>query len=247
MTKPHFGDIVRDLTEAIASGRFPVGSVLPTELELRDLYNTSRHTVRMALHELQQLGLVSRRKNAGTRVESARPTAGFRPSLASLDDLVQFGSAHVRVVQSIEETTTDGALAKELECAAGTRWLRISSLRMDGVAGSPPIGWTDVYIEPAYTEIGEIVRESPGTLISSLIESRYGRRIAEIRQEIRAATVPEGLAAALQVEAGTAALKIVRRYLDVAGQMFEVSVTVHPAERFAVSMRLQRAEGAAPS
>src|SRR4030095_9337748 len=92
--KPHFADIARDLTESIQSGRFPVGSLLPTELELRDRYGTSRHTVRAALRELEQRGLVSRRKNVGTRVKSGQPTRNFRPSLASVDDLVQFGATH---------------------------------------------------------------------------------------------------------------------------------------------------------
>jgi DNA-binding GntR family transcriptional regulator len=64
MNRPHYAEIARELTEAIASGQYPVGTVLPTELELRDHYRTSRHTVRAALHELQQLGLVSRRGNS---------------------------------------------------------------------------------------------------------------------------------------------------------------------------------------
>ena len=165
---------------------FPVGSLLPTELELVDRYQTSRHTVRAALHELEQLGFVSRRKKLGTRVESAQPKNEFRPSLASLDDLVQFGTTHLRKVQSIGETTVTGVLAKELRCASGTRWLRISSLRVEADDEGSPIGWTDVYVDPAYAEIGKIVRKSPDTLISSLIESRYGRRVAEVRQDIRA-------------------------------------------------------------
>src|ERR1700754_4458343 len=123
MNKPHFADIARELTEAIASGRFPVGAYLPTELELRDHYRTSRHTVRAALHELQQLGLVSRRKNAGTRVESARPRNEFRPTLASVDDLAQFGSEHLRLVQSAEVIAADRELAKRLQCAEGERFL----------------------------------------------------------------------------------------------------------------------------
>ena len=244
MNKPHFGDIARDLTEGIVSGRFPVGSLLPTELALCAHYATSRHTVRAALHELQQLGLVSRRKNVGTRVESTSPTNDFRPSLASVDDLVQFGSTHVRKVQEVGEITADGALAAELGCAAGTRWLRVSSLRMNDVADRLPVGWTDVYIDPAYAEIGGLVRSSPGVLISALIEARYGRRIAEIRQEIRATSVPEAIAAALQAEAGATALKIIRWYLDATGQAFEVSVSIHPAERFAVSMQLKRSDAA---
>ena len=238
----HFGDIARDLTEAITSGAYPVGTFLPTELELRDRYRTSRHTVRAALHELQQLGLVSRRKNVGTRVESTHPTKDFRPSLSSLDDLVQFGATHVRAVQAVERTTATGALAKELGCPNGTQWVRISSLRLDGNSNSPPVGWTDVYIDPAYEEIAETVRTSADTLVSSLIEARYGRRIAEIQQEIGAISATENMARALRVAVGAPMLKIVRRYLDAAEQLFEVSVSVHPAERFSMSMRMRRSE-----
>ena len=242
MNRPHFADIARDLTEGIASGRFPVGSYLPTELELRDHYNTSRHTIRAALHELQQLGFVSRRKNAGTRVESAQPKNDFRPSLASVDDLVQFGSEHLRVVQSTEAMDATGKLAKVLQCDDGTPWLRISSLRVARDRTRPPVGWTDVYLDPAYADIAETVRDEPDTLISSLIEARYGRCVAEIQQNIQAVNVSPEMAARLQVPAGTAALEIVRRYIDSTGAAFEVSISVHPAERFSVSMRLKRSD-----
>lgn len=241
--RPHFAAIARELTEAITSGRYPVGSFLPTELELRDRYKTSRHTVRAALHELQQLGLVSRRKNVGTRVEATRPTKDFRPSLASVEDLVQFGATHVRAVQSIEKITAKGALARELGCPSGTKWLRVSSLRMDGNTKNLPIGWTDVYIDPSYEELGDTIRASPDMLISSLIESRYGRRITEIRQEIGAISATEQMASALRVTIGAPLLRIVRRYSDAADRIFEVSISVHPPERFSVLMRMRRSEG----
>lgn len=240
-TKTHFADIARDLTEGIATGRYPLGSVLPGELELCADYGTSRHTVRAALHELQQLGLVSRKKNAGTRVEALTPKNDFRPSLGSLEDLIQFGVTNVREVQFIGETTVKGDLAKTLGCFNGTRWLKISSLRVDRDKQSP-VGWTDVYVDPQYAEICELVRASPDTLISTLIEGRYGRRVAEIRQVVRAMTITEPLAQSLQVTAGMAGLEIVRQYFDSTGQIFEVSVTVHPSDRFAVAMRLQRSE-----
>ncbi|MNT84988.1 UTRA domain protein [compost metagenome] len=89
-----------------------------------------------------------------------------------------------------------------------------------------------------------MVRASPDTLVSALIESRYDRQIAEIYQDVRAFAVKDGrIADALKLEAGAAALKIVRRYMDAAGETFEVSVTVHPADSFSVSMRLQRSAG----
>ena len=240
MSETRYAQVARDLTESIASGRFPVGSLLPTELELCDHYGTSRQTVRAAIRELQELGLVSRRKKAGTRVEAASVSSGYRQSLASVEDLVQFGAAHVREVQEVEEVVIDRALAKELGCAPGTRWLRISSLRLNGKPNAAPIGWTDVYVDAAYGELGEIVRASPDVLISQLIESRYSRRIAEIRQDVQAVLVPERLAEALETQAGTPALRIVRHYLDPAGAAFEISVTIHPADRFTFSIRLRR-------
>lgn len=239
-TKSNFVDIAQHLTEGISSGRFPVGSLLPTEMELCTHYATSRHTIRAALQELQKLGLVSRKKNVGTRVESSRPTNEFRPSLASVEDLVQFGHTHVRKLQDVVKEKIKGELAHDLRCKPGSAWIRISSLRMDSANDRLPVGWTDVYITPAYAEIAETVRHSPGILISTLIETRYGRRIEKIEQEIHAVTIAEPVAQALQVAAGTAGLKIIRWYSDAAGEVFEVSVSTHPGERFSVSMLLKR-------
>ena len=122
----------------------------------------------------------------------------------------------------------------------GPRWLRISSLRMDGDKRKRPVGWTDVYVDASYTDVAEAVRKAPDTLISSLIEARHGRRIARIRQDIDATAVPKALAEPLKVEPGSAALKVIRRYLDAADEAFEISVSVHPAGRFTVSMDLSR-------
>lgn len=50
------------------------------------------------------------------------------------------------------------------------------------------------------------------------------------------------MAEALQLDPGKPVRKIVRRYLDAAGEVFEISVTAQPAERFSVSMRLRRSD-----
>jgi GntR family transcriptional regulator len=240
MGETRYVQVARDLTEGITSGRFLVGSQLPTEMELCEHYGTSRHTVRAALRELQELGLVSRRKKAGTRVEAASPSSGYLQSLASVEDLVQFGAAHTRVVREMKDIVADRGLAKELGCPPGTHWLRISSLRLDGSPGNAPIGWTDVYVDAAYSDLRKVVRKEPDTLISSLIESRYGRHIAEIRQDIQAVLIPQPLAQELKVQPESPALKVVRRYVDAAGEIFEISISIHPADRFTLSTRLTR-------
>ena len=233
-------ELARALADGIAHGQHPVGSLLPTEFELCERFGASRYTVRKALDELQQLGLISRRKNVGTRVEASHSPAAFTQSIATVDELAQFGAKHVRSVQCIEEVVADLDLAAELGCVGGTRWLRLSSLRVEGGRSPRPICWTDVYIDPTYTEIAAMVRTSPDMLISSFIETRYGRRIASIKQEITAVSLPKQLSDPLHAEVGSPALKITRRYLDSKGVAFEISVSVHPAGRFTFSSEMKR-------
>ena len=194
----------------------------------------------MALQALQDLGLISRKKNVGTRVEALRPAGGFTQSIATVDELAQFGATHVRSVRSVEEVVVDLALAKAMGCQGGTRWLRISSLRMDGGKKSRPICWTDVYVDPSYADIADLVRASPQTLISALIETHHGRRISRIQQEISAVSLSPALAESLKAEVQSPALQLVRRYLDASDVAFEISVTTHPADRFTFSMQMDR-------
>ncbi|SPA33484.1 GntR family transcriptional regulator [Cupriavidus taiwanensis] len=244
MSKSNAADIKGQLLDGITSGRFPVGTLLPTEFELCEQYQASRYTIRAVLQELQDMGLVSRRKNVGTRVEAMRPKAVFKPTLASVEDLMQFGETHRRVVQSVETVTAPAEVAADLGGTPDTLWLRISSVRLDEDASAAPMAWTDIYIDAGYADIGPIVRGMPEVLVSSLIESRHGRPIAEIEQDVRASTLRDTrIGHALGLELGSPVLKIVRRYIDEAGETFEVSVTIHPAETFSVTTRLKRTAG----
>ena len=56
-----YATVAKVLSEAIGTGRYPVGSVLPNELELAVEFGVSRSTIRAALRELQVSGLVSRK------------------------------------------------------------------------------------------------------------------------------------------------------------------------------------------
>ncbi len=241
MATPLYSQIASDLASAISSGTYQVGSLLPTEMALCEQYGTSRPTVRLALKELQAMGLVSRRKRVGTRVEAASASAGYSQSVASLEGLVQLAAHQVRRVQRVQPIVMDRALAKTLGCAAGSRWLHIEILRL-GAEGDAkkPVGWTDAYIDATYTEVPKLLRRSPKKLISSLIEAHYGRRIAEVEQTVQAVAMPASLAQTLDALPGLPALKIVRRYIDQANEAFEITVTVHPADRMVCSMRLRR-------
>lgn len=66
--RPMYQQIADDLRRQIESEDLMPGSQLPTELELRDRYNSSRNTIRDAIKRLTSLGLVETRPGQGTFV-----------------------------------------------------------------------------------------------------------------------------------------------------------------------------------
>lgn len=68
--------VIHQLQDQITSGRWPVGSRIPTETELSQLTATSRNTVREAVQSLVHAGLLERRQGSGTYVLAASELAG---------------------------------------------------------------------------------------------------------------------------------------------------------------------------
>ena len=73
--EPRYAALARQIAQHITEGQHPVGSLLPGEVELAEQHGVSRATIRMAMRQLQDMGLISRRKRAGTRVEAGRRRA----------------------------------------------------------------------------------------------------------------------------------------------------------------------------
>ncbi len=61
---PLWAQLAADLRRRISAGEFP--QRMPTDFELTDEYDVSRHTVREALRRLQDDGVVERRQGSGT-------------------------------------------------------------------------------------------------------------------------------------------------------------------------------------
>lgn len=235
-------DVVRDLRRRIESGKYRVGTVLPTEMELCDIYGVSRFTVRAALKVLQEQGIVSRRRNAGTRVEAAEFAERFSALPASIDELALYGSDHPRKFVSARRINANAALAALLGCKAGDKWVHLGFVRMSNEAPTQRHSWIDVYIRPEFEDVVDDVKANPRILTSMLIEQKHKVRIAAIQQQIGAVPCTAALARQVGADAGDAALQILRHYVDDTGRIVEVSVTSFAGERYRHTTTLRRAE-----
>ncbi|HEN8802427.1 TPA: GntR family transcriptional regulator [Pseudomonas putida] len=240
MNPTRYATVAKHLMEGIASGHYPVGSLLPTEHELCALYAVSRHTVRAAIDQLLGQGLVSRRKRVGTRVEASSPRGGYSQSLSSVADIAQQAQTQQRQIQEVSHFVADLGEAARLGLVPGEHYFCVSSIRVDRAHHAAPLCWTDVYAPRDYAEVIELARAHPDQLIAGLIERHFGRPIGVVDQQVRAVLLTAELARALKAEAGSPGLKIIRHYREENGDLMAVSETVHPDDRFTLVTQMRR-------
>jgi DNA-binding GntR family transcriptional regulator len=225
------------LRDAIAEGKYPVGTLLPAEAELCAQHGVSRHTVREALRRLVEGGLVERRQGAGTRVVAREARRSFVQSMRNIDELFQYaaGTRFAIARRGLAPLSPDEA-ALILGARAGSKWLRAEGLRIgaDGLA----ICHVLALVHPRFAAIASALPER--SAIYAMVEQRFGVAVAEVEQEISAGMLPPEVSVALGRKGRGVGMRFVRRYLDGDGEPMVVSVNWHPGERFAYAMRLRR-------
>ncbi|HVV96663.1 MAG TPA: GntR family transcriptional regulator, partial [Rhodanobacteraceae bacterium] len=88
--RPRYQQIADTLRDEIRRGEHEVGRFLASEAALMKRFQVSRFTVREALRTLDELGLIRRRRGAGSVVRNAEVTRHFDQALHSIADLLQY-------------------------------------------------------------------------------------------------------------------------------------------------------------
>jgi len=235
--QPLYLSLARGLMQDIEQGRYPLGSAQPPEDSLARHYGVSRHTVRQALRELKDEGVIWARAGVGTIVRARPETPRFFSGIKTVWDLLQFVDATEMHVLDRGEVVADRELAELLHCQRGHAWYVINILRKLP-AEKLPLSYLQVYLRPEYkSAVGpEKVFTRP---IYSMVEDRFGLRIVEVRQEITAANLDRAMARALAASEGQAALRITRYYLDRTGTIVEVGIGYYPSGRYTQRSRFR--------
>lgn len=231
---PRYRQLTAALRAAIASGEYPVGSLLPTEIEISRRFGVSRHTVRDALRILNNAGLIQRRRRVGTIVTAQSAPKEFVQPLPGFDEILQYGR-DVRLMIDSYDTSFACPLAEQLGLDA-KKWMRI-----EGRRGPEErlIGLTTVIIRRDCVPPRAALERSQ-TSLGELIEASSNLVVGRIDQEISAVMVDRGAARALGMAIGTPALRARRLYYDQNGVLFLASESIHPADRFSYKLTFTR-------
>jgi GntR family transcriptional regulator len=228
--EPRYAKLRESLVKDIASGKYPVGSLLPPEFQLAETYGVSRHTVREATRKLADIGLISRRPGIGTVVCAQHDPQPYVAGLGTVKDLFDYTNATRLEVLNRRAVKANKALAGLLGCTVGESWVELMAFR-HAIGQNLPISYTRVYLRPEFEGIEKQLR---GNHISiyAMLERHFHQRIEAVRQEIEAALMPADAARLLGVSARSAALAMRRAYLDPSGRVLGVSDNLYPADRF---------------
>ena len=101
---PRYAQLAKTLLNEIHSSQYSVGDLLPTEYELCAQFGVSRFTVREAVKQLVQQGLVVRQPGVGSRVVARTPAAQYTQTMSGITDLRQYA---METSLQISDTSVD--------------------------------------------------------------------------------------------------------------------------------------------
>tara|TARA_Y100000590_G_scaffold218489_1_gene247405 strand:- start:9612 stop:10361 length:750 start_codon:yes stop_codon:yes gene_type:complete len=239
--KPLYQNIANMLIEDIQSGKFPLKEMMPTEKELCLKYDVSRHTIREALRILSDLKLVNRQPGLGTVVKSTDSQFCFIQSINNLNEILSYSDKTHLTILNKSSIQIDKQTSKIIGAKLDSSWTKISAIRKV-TKSNKPICWSDIYVKPEYSDItNELAKNETSNNsmpVFQVIEKKYSLNVQKVKVNIYASTISKKAANFLEVEEGTPGLSVVRSYENKSKQIFEVSVSLHPQNRFTYSFEL---------
>jgi GntR family transcriptional regulator len=214
-----------EVRDRIRDGRFAEGVQLPPEVELATSLGVSRTTVREALLQLEQEGLVIRRHGHGTFVRSSARLRGSLNANLSATEVIRShgmepGTSHARV----DRRPPPPDVAARLDLAPGEALVQLERVR---TADHRPVVFTvDMMPARLFEDAGvdpEVLLD-PGLSLYRLYVERLGRSITDGQATLRLTRADEVTAERLAMPVGSPILRL--EQVDATGEGEPVLFTV---------------------
>jgi len=227
---PLYFQVSRQLEAAIERGDLAPGDRLENEIGLADRWGLSRPTMRRAIQELVDKGLLVRRRGIGTQVVHAQVKR--KAELTSLyDDLTRSGQQPTTEVLLHELTPATEHVAERLGVAVGTSVVRLERLRC---AHGEPLALMRNWL-PVEVAGGFSTEQFASRGLYELIRSA-GVRLHIASQRIGAQAASQAEARLLETRKGAPLLTAERSTYDDSGRAVELGSHLYRADAYSIEM-----------
>jgi len=229
--QPLYDQLVDILTEKI-DHEYRAGDMIPSERELSERYGLSRTTVRLALQELERLGLVVRQHGRGTFVtdRSAKAT-NLMQSYSFTEQMRAMG-------RDPETTILEFCEMEHMGLRIGDRIFKLKRLRS---ADNMPM-----MVERSYLPVRQFLSLKRPLLerkpLYDVIEQDFQQKIRVAEEEFYASIARPTDAHLLEIVEGSPVLDLVRTTYNESNEVVEYTLSVARADQFKYKVYHQRSD-----
>ncbi len=230
MNEPPFRTIKGHIAGGIASGRWGVGDVLPSEHALCRTFRVSRMTVNRAMRELANENLIRRVPGVGTFVAEPAAQSGLVEIRSIAQEIIARGHRHSAQVLNLGTVGAPDDVALLFDVAPGTSLFHSMILHMEE---DFPLQLEDRFVSPAVAP-GYVQQDFTKTT-----PNEYLMRVAPLSQAehlVQAMAAPDEVAMLLSLAVGEPCLLVSRRTWSGA-QPVSRALLYHPGSRFRLGGR----------
>lgn len=227
------------IREKIYSGEYTNGSLIPTESELEKMFDVSRITVKRALDELAQEGLVTRQRGRGTTITYTAPVSHSNANMDGLlEDLLTIAKETTVEIVEFDYIKAPPQAIAALKLPAGSMVQKAVRIRKKD---ETPFSYVITYLPE---EIGKSfsVEELANEPILALIE-RSGKTISTANQTVTATLADGTTGPALGVNIGSPLLKVTRIVSDDNDKPVEYITIFYRPDLYQLNLELSRVKG----
>lgn len=217
----------------IDRGEWAPGMQIPNEDKLCEMLGISRITLRHALRNLEEAGMLRREHGRGTFVRSATMVAGVRGLTSFTDEMQTLALSPGTRLLAAQIIGASGATAEALEIAEGEDVVQLRRLRL---GNGQPIGIQTTHL-PATRVPGLFEAASEVNSLYRWLKDNAGIVPVRAKEVYRVGAVAKEDAGDLELPAGTPAFEVERITFD-ARSPFEFAVSTMRADRYEIRSTL---------
>jgi GntR family transcriptional regulator, trehalose operon transcriptional repressor len=220
--------IYDELARKIQEGEYPARTILPSENELTETYQTSRETIRKALNLLAQKGLIQKIRGKGSIVLDLKKLQFPISGLVSFKELAgQMGSKAETAVEKFTHGLPDEEIVKQLNVNKEEPIWSVTRVRK--IDGEKVILDKDHLVEKY---VPGLTKEVCAQSIFDYIEGQLGRKISFAKKEFTVEEPSKEDRIHLDME-GFHAIVVVKNYIyfDDA-TLFQFTESRHRPDKF---------------
>lgn len=217
----------------IESGEWSAGSQIPNEDRLGDMLGISRITLRHALRNLEEAGMLRREHGRGTFVRSATMVAGVRGLTSFTDEMRTLALEPGTRLLGVQMLPASIIIAEALEIPVSTP---IVQLRRLWLGNGMPIGIQTTHL-PADRVPGLYEAAPEVSSLYSWLKDKCSIAPVKAKEVYRVGSIPAGDAELLELPSGTPAFEVERITFDRAGP-FEFALSIMRADRYEIRSTL---------